>query len=429
MKTGYKNSLVIGCVADDFTGASDIASFFSLGGLNVILVNGILRDDFKPGKDVQCIVIALKTRTDEPEIAVRKSLDAFKGLKSLGCGQLFFKYCSTFNSTKTGNIGPVIDALLETFDIKYTVVSPGLPVNGREVKKGLLYVDGVPLNKSPMKDHPLTPMWSASIPELMRSQGKYKSYVFTDRMINKDRNSIKGIINNIDKRVRDHFYLIPDHYNENHAGRLIDLFGDLPLLTGSSGLAYELARKYGTTTVKHGKRVQGTKDGKGIILSGSCSVTTVGQINDYIKKGGYAVKIVPEKLLKGEQRLEDLWEHISSNGDEDVLVYSFDGDIDRVKARINHDRVSVLIEDTFAKIGQRAVEKGYSRIIIAGGETSGAVLKGLGYNVFSIGETVSPGIPILIPEHRDDVGLVLKSGNFGEKDFFNRAMERMKISY
>ena len=217
--------LLIGCVADDFTGASDIASFFSIGGLKVLLVNGIPEIDYELSDDIQVIVVALKTRTMELNKAVNESLNAFKWLKDIGSRQLYFKYCSTFDSTKEGNIGPVIDELLEYFNIKYAVISPALPVNGRTVVDGCIYVNGLPLDQSPMKNHPITPMWSASIAELMSLQGKYEVYNLTRDVLGKNKFEIEDFIKDIECDNSSHFYIAPDFYEENHAKELIDIWG------------------------------------------------------------------------------------------------------------------------------------------------------------------------------------------------------------
>lgn len=415
--------LLIGCVADDFTGASDIASFFSLGGLNVLLVNGIPKEDYNVSEDIQVIVIALKTRNIEVYKAINESLNAFKWLRNIGSKQLFFKYCSTFDSTKEGNIGPVIDALLEYYNIRYTIISPALPVNGRTVVDGCIYVNGLRLNQSSMKNHPLTPMWSCSISELMANQGKYKVYNLTIDEINKKKLEVDDFISDITSVNDVYFYIAPDFYEENHAKEIVEIFGKLPLLTGSSGLAYELSKIHTLNSkVKKTINRKETDSGRGIVLSGSCSKTTGVQINDFLQKSGHALEIDPNKLLNGSQDLEDLLKYIYDNPSDVILVYSYDSNVNKVVSAISQTMKSKILEETMSKIAKSVLLNGFTKIVVAGGETSGAVTKSLGFDTYIIGDSISPGVPILIPESNKEVGLVLKSGNFGEADFFTRAM-------
>ena len=157
MEADMSKNQLLGCVADDFTGASDAASFLQKAGMKTILLNEVQQDVVIP-MDTEAIVIALKSRTIEKEKAVDDTLKAIKWLEGKGASKFYFKYCSTFDSTSEGNIGPVADAVMEYLGQEYTLLCPALPVNGRKVKEGKLYVKGVLLEESPMKNHPLTPM-------------------------------------------------------------------------------------------------------------------------------------------------------------------------------------------------------------------------------------------------------------------------------
>ena len=423
MTDSCNSNLLIGCVADDFTGASDIASFFSMGGLNVLLINNIPDINYKPDNDIQVIVIALKSRTVEVEQAVEDSLNAFRFLLNKGCKQLYFKYCSTFDSTKRGNIGPVIDAILEEFNIKYTIISPALPVNGRIVKNGNLYVNGIQLAESSMRNHPLTPMWASRISELMKDQGKYKTYEITGDILNEGKNKVKNYIDGLLLEEEEHFYLALGYYNDDHAKKIIDIFGRLPLLTGSSGLAYELAKSYCINQNKKENVSNKAIDGRGIIISGSCSISTVNQIEDYICKCGYSLEISLEKLINGDQTVENLLDKIYNSTSKNILIYSCNKDISSYESNISQREKSEILEHVMAEIGKDVISNGFNKIIVAGGETSGSVTKALGFNSYLIGPIVSPGVPVLIPEGNTDIRIVLKSGNFGDRDFFTRALD------
>ncbi len=409
--------LVLGIVADDFTGASDAASFLVAEGLPTILYAGIPQCVPVLDQDT-AIVIALKTRTAPVHQAVQESLAAFAWLIEQGAQKLYFKYCSTFDSTKDGNIGPVADAVLDRWNFPATVLCPSLPVNGRTVKNGCLYVGGVPLAQSHMKDHPLTPMHSSRIPRLMEAQSKYICSVLPCELL------FHSAVTQICQGKRDVRYWVPDYYEESHGHRIAEVFDYLPFLTGGSGLAGALARRIANQNRDIAYcAIPDRAEGKALILAGSCSRATLGQIADHIQKGYPVFKLCPESLLSGLQSVDTLWAQVENSGDN-VLVYSSAEPEELEKSKLlGQDRVAALIEHTLSELAKRAVCHGYTRIIVAGGETSGAVTTALGYHSFFIGSSVAPGVPVLIPLENHARRLVLKSGNFGQEDFFHRAMQ------
>lgn len=427
--------LVWGCIADDFTGASDAASFFVEGGMQTVLYSGVPAEA-RRDQDCEAIVVALKTRTQEKSAAVDETLRAARWLKKQGAGQLYIKYCSTFDSTPEGNIGPILDALLEEYNIPYTVLCPALPVNGRVVRGGKLYVNGVPLHESPMKDHPLTPMWDSDLAALMEPQSRYSCVKITREQYAVEQERIWEMLKAYGE-THEHFYVIPDYEADEDAAAIAKLFGSLPVLSGGSGILTELARQ---CSGKHGGEVHseeiqseefqssraatGQKNGSGILLAGSCSEMTRRQVACAVEHGVAAMKIQPLELLDGRQTLESLWEFIGQNQGKDVLLYSSDAPEQvREIQETGKEQVAALLEQTIAALAKRAVEAGYTRIIVAGGETSGAVTRALEFDSYLIGESVAPGVPVMIPRNRREIRLVLKSGNFGQEDFFLRALE------
>lgn len=417
-----KSRLLLGCVADDFTGASDAASFLVAEGINTMLLNGVPKDVQMLG-DCSAVVIALKTRNSEPRSAVEETRNAFRWLRQQGAKQFYVKYCSTFDSRRDGNIGPTIDSTLEDFQEKYTVICPALPVNKRIVKDGKLYVDGVPLDQSHMKNHPLNPMWDASIAKLMEPQGKYQCLTLNQAWLTKPKAEIEHCVEDF-AQSHPHFYVIPDYVTEEDAAKIVDVFGHLRILTGGSGLLAPLGRKYRQEgSLPPYVQLASGVTGRGVILAGSCSQATLGQIQDFISRGKKAYKIEPARFLRQEATIDEIWRFIDDNPAEDVLIYSSDSE-DQVKEtqKLGQSKVSALLESLVAGVARQAVGHGFTRIIVAGGETSGAVILGLGLDGFIIGESVAPGVPIMIPANQPHLRLVLKSGNFGQKDFFNRAL-------
>ncbi|MCI8660852.1 MAG: four-carbon acid sugar kinase family protein [Lachnospiraceae bacterium] len=431
----------MGIVADDFTGASDTASFLVEAGVPTILFNGIPKHIPELDEDCAALVVALKTRTLPAADGVRESMDAFRWLKAMGAKKLYLKYCSTFDSTEEGNIGPVVDAVLEEYQIPCTVLCPSLPVNGRTVKDGKLYVNGVLLEESHMKDHPLTPMRKSDVGELMEAQARYKAI-----KLEEDKTEEEWSQQVLDREEKGgHFYVIPDYFEESHGDRIARAFWDLPFFTGGSGLAGALGRICAERIAREEKekgdlkqeeqvsRTHATaqkeleskerEDGRrSLMLAGSCSAITLEQIRDYEEKGYRTYRIEPEKLLDHTLTAEQLQDWILKT-ESKGLVYSSAAPENIKKAqKLGKERIAALIERTLSGLARQAVARGYGILIVAGGETSGAVTQALGYQAFKIGPSVAPGVPVMTPLENQEVRLVLKSGNFGQRDFFERAL-------
>lgn len=418
---------VLGCIADDFTGASDAASFLVKGGMSVLLYNGIPQSfpsEQSKQTPAQAIVIALKSRTQETAQAVEDSLAAARFLLKQGVRQIYFKYCSTFDSTPKGNIGPVADALMELTKAPYTLLCPALPVNGRTVANGCLMVNGVPLHESHMKDHPLTPMWDCQITRLMEPQSHYSCRNINREELNEFVKAFPTDMN-IQAVGKEPFYLIPDYECTEDGENLARLFRDLPFLSGGSGLLEPLARLWTKALATTGHIPESHTKGNALLLAGSCSKATLGQIERYKQDGGSWYKLNPKDMLEGRQSVDDAWSYVKTHTSEDntVLVYSSDTP-EKIKEyqQLGTERVAAVLEGAAAELAARAVKAGYTRIISAGGETSGAVTKALHFSSYWMGESVSPGVPIMTPSERPDVRLILKSGNFGQEDFFRRAL-------
>lgn len=415
-----KEEIWLGCVADDFTGASDAASFLAQAGVKTILYDGI-PDESIFIDDCEAIVVALKSRGMNKTDAVNETIKVLKWLKEKGTKNLYIKYCSTFDSTKEGNIGPVIDAALENFNIPYTLICPSLLANGRSVRHGHIYINDIPLEETHMKDHPLNPMWASKIAILMKEQGKYPCLE-----LGEVEKSIE-IENKIElfKKANTHFYIVPDYYEEEQGDEIAKYFGELPLLTGGSGLLLPLGKKYKKDSGTIPTKTYLDSKGKSLILAGSCSKITLEQIKDYKDRGYSTYKIDPLLLLSKEQTLKDIYDKMRAS--EDILIYSSDssGQIQKVQVE-GVDKIARLLEHTMAQIAEYASVLGYNNIIVAGGETSGAVTKALDYGAFYIGESIANGVPILIPLTNPNVRLVLKSGGFGQKDFFWRSLCKIR---
>ena len=343
-------------------------------------------------------------------------------LKEQGVEKFYLKYCSTFDSTPEGNIGPVADAAMEFLGVSYTVLCPALPVNGRVVRNGELYVGGVPLHESPMKNHPLTPMWDARIANLMKPQSKYSCVELWKEQMDRPADEIRAILSD-QADTQEHYYVIPDYQDMEDGERIVELFGDLALLTGGSGILEPLA--------KHLSRRQDIlpeldirAEGAAVLIAGSCSRATLEQIAHFQTHGGFSYKMDPMAMLEGRESLEDAWRFVRENWGTPVLIYSSDTarNVKEVQ-QYGQERVAEMLEQAAAELAERAVAHGIRRVVVAGGETSGAVTKRLGFSSYRIGASVAPGVPVMVPMENEALRLVLKSGNFGQEDFFVRVLE------
>lgn len=409
----------LGVIADDFTGAGDMGSFLAAGGMRTVLITEFRSNDKAPEMmiDADAIIIALKSRTEPVKKAVKDAIDALHWLQGQGCGHFYFKYCSTFDSTPKGNIGPVSDALMEALNTRQSILCPALPVNGRIVHDGKLYVNGVLLENSPMRNHPLTPMRQSDIVSLMTSQSKYPSRKI-GRVYDKWKSMPKGVHRE---------YLIPDCENEQDLVEIAHHFFTLPLLTGGSGLAYPLAKIFSAhQSAKKQENASWSKiPGNALLLAGSCSAQTLKQIQTYQKDGGVALAIPVNKMISGIFDFDEFVENIISNLQrKDVLIYSSNqpNEIEIFK-HLDKD-ISEKIERVMGMIAQSALMHGCKKIIVAGGETSGAVTKALGVKSVHIGPSVAPGVPVM-QDTASQLRLVLKSGNFGQDDFFEQAINAL----
>ena len=408
----------LGIIADDFTGASDIASFLVENGLRTVQMNGIPQ---RPLPDsVDAVVISLKSRSNPVDEAIAQSLAALAWLRAQDCRQFYFKYCSTFDSTAQGNIGPVTDALLDALGEDFTVISPALPVNGRTIFNGYLFVGEVLLNESGMRNHPITPMTDASLIRLMDAQSRGKTGLVACPDV------AQGAA-----RVRERFaelrrdgyrYAVVDSVDNAQLAVLAEACADLKLLTGGSGLgAYVAARLSGG---KKGSDAFVPRKALTVALSGSCSVMTNKQVAAYQAIAPTRFVEAERCIHEGDAYIEELyqWAVAHLGGEYAPLLYATvpPDELKAIQQRFGVEKASHAIEQMFAALAVKLKAHGVRNFINAGGETSSIVVQHLGVDGFHIGRQSAPGVPWLRVLD-DDLYLALKSGNFGSEDFFAHA--------
>lgn len=412
---------MLGVIADDFTGASDIASFLVENGLRTVQMNGVPQTALE--QETDAIVISLKSRSNPVQEAVQQSLEALHWLQNNGATQFYFKYCSTFDSTAEGNIGPVTDALLNELDEKFTIITPALPVNGRTIFNGYLFVGQVLLNESGMQNHPITPMTDANLMRLMDRQAQGKTGLVPYADVIKGADNVKRCFQQLQQQ--GFRYAVVDAVDNSQLAVLAEAVADMKLVTGGSGLAAYLAQHQA-----QGKRHQAfvPPKGKTVILSGSCSVMTNKQVAYYQTKAATQWLDV-EQALSNDNYVEQLFDWVVEHLDDvqAPLVYATVAPekLKQIQQQFGAEIASQAIEQTFAQLAARLRNYGVTNFITAGGETSSIVVQKLGFKGFNIGKQIAPGVPWLGVLDAP-VYLALKSGNFGQEAFFSQAQEMMQ---
>ena len=418
----------LGIIGDDFTGSSDIANNLKKSGMQVSMYAGIptlLPSEIKK-ESTDAAVIALKTRTIPIEEAISESLKALAWLKDCGCEQFIFKYCSTFDSTKKGNIGPVTDAIMEELNTDFTIACPSFPDAGRTVYFGHMFVNGKPLNESGMENHPLTPMTDHNLVRWLNYQTKDNVGLIDFQTISKGANSIKERIQTL--KTDGYKYAIVDTIKNDDFEIICNGVKDLPFLTGGSGIALGLPKIYKDRGLLSATNFEIPKNNSNaIILSGSCSVATINQINIYKEKNP-SLYISPDEVINNEDLVEKVFSWIKDNETLSPLIYSSSDTktVTEKQKQYGQEILANKIETFFELLSKKLVKDNFGTFISAGGETSGAVIKGLGVQELKIGEEISHGVPALWSPHSNGnkpISVTLKSGNFGQTDFFERALK------
>ncbi len=419
--------ILIGAIADDLTGATDLAVTLVNQGMRVTQLIGV-PDEHTDIGDAQAVVVALKSRTNPAAEAVGWALAAANWLLGTGARQLFFKYCSTFDSTPQGNIGPVSDALLDALGSDFALICPAFPKNGRTIYKGYLFVGDVLLADSSMKDHPLTPMRDSSLLRLMQNQSEH-----TVGLIDIDtvRDGVAAIERQIDalkgKGIR---YGVVDAINDGDIKTIGKAAATHTLVTGGSAVAMGLPdnfRRSGLLQARYEPSLPKAA-GRSLVLAGSCSLATRRQIA-FVKESWPVRKLDVDAVASGQPVSAALVDWAQANPEETpVLIFASSGpdEIAEIQQRYGVEAAGEMVERTMGEIAAGLASSGFNRIIVAGGETSGAVVSALKIGALSIGPEIDPGVPWTSAVGERPLALALKSGNFGGEDFFVKAFEVLR---
>lgn len=408
----------LGCVADDLTGATDLALMLARGGMKVVQTTGLPDVDLDLN-DADAVVVALKSRTIPAADAVAQSRAAAEALKTAGARQLFFKYCSTFDSTDAGNIGPVIEALLEVTGADVTIACPAFPANGRTVYRGHLFVGDRLLSESSMKDHPLTPMRDADLVRVLGRQTRLGVGLVRQDVVAAGVAAIRAALR--DAGADGCQAVIVDAISDTDLRTIGAAVADLTLITGGSGVAMGLPAAWGFTFVAADAAPMPAPAGRAAILAGSCSAATRGQVAAALAAGLPAYRLDPLALADGRVSAATILAWIDAQtGDRPVLIYSTaePAAVEAVQAALGREAAGARVEETLAEVARALPGRGFSRLLVAGGETSGAVVAALGVSALRIGPEIAPGVPWTRSLAGPDLALALKSGNFGAESIF-----------
>lgn len=411
--------MILGAIADDVTGATDLASLINRAGRAALLSFGIPRKSLPPA---DALIIATKSRMAPVRDAKAIALEAARYLTGAGAAQIYFKYCSTFDSTETGNIGPVTEALQAELGVDVTLACPSYPAYARTVYQGHLFVGAEPLAESPMRHHPLTPMTDSNLVRFLGKQCGGRIGLVPLQTVEDGEAAVRALV----ARRKEHgeSILIADAILDRHVATLAAAAAGLGLVTGGAALG-------GALTAQQPSRLAGARtmtpprEGATALLSGSCSAATLMQVKN-------AIEIVPSRLLDPIRLLGEGAAEIAAATDwaldqarhGDFLIYSTTDSarIQHVQAHLGADKAGALVEDAFGDIAAALAKAGLRRFVVAGGETSGAVIRALGIRTLSFGDELDPGVPWTYSIDPEGYTFALKSGNFGGPDFFRRAV-------
>lgn len=416
--------MLLGCIADDFTGATDLANNLVRAGMRTVQTIGVPDASLK--FDADAVVVALKSRTIAPADAVAQSLAALAWLREAGCRQFYFKYCSTFDSTERGNIGPVTDALMDALGTDFTIACPAFPAAGRTIFRGHLFVGDLLLSDSGMRDHPLTPMTDANLVRVLQRQSAKKVGLLRYDTLAQGVEASQAAIAKL--RADGVGIAIVDATSDADLMTMGEAFAELPLVTAGSGVAIGLPQNFRRAGLLPAEPVAPALPkiaGPAVVLSGSCSQATLAQVAAW-RGSRPAYQVDAMRVARGEPVAAEAaaFAREAQARGETALIYASASpdEVRAVQQQLGRDEAGAMIERTLAEVARAMRAAGTRRFVVAGGETSGAVVQALDVKALRIGPQIDPGVPWTETVEREPVALTLKSGNFGAVDFFAKSL-------
>lgn len=420
--------MLLGVIADDFSGASDVANTLTQGlrgrgGLRTVQYLGIPTRQAQ--RDVEAGVVSLKSRSIPARDAVALSLQALAWLKAQGCRQFLLKYCSTFDSTPQGNIGPAGEALARQLDVKGVAVCPAFPAGGRTLYQGHLFVHDRLLSESSLRNHPLNPMTDPDIRRWLQLQCAGRVGWVPWSVVSAGAMALRAALE--DAGARGETLVVVDALHNGDLVTIGQACRGSPLVTGGSGVARGLPENFLSDGSAAGYDGRGAAvPGPEAILAGSCSEATRLQIEVH-SRSHPTLRVDAERAVLGTVTADELAGFILVHRGESPLVFASAAPerVAAVQQNFGRERVGQALEMLFAATARTLVSRGVRRLVVAGGETSGAVVSALGLEALAIGPEIDPGVPALVSDGPEPLALALKSGNFGAPDFFAKALRKL----
>lgn len=411
--------MLLGSIGDDFTGSSDLANTLAKGGMRTVQYNGVPAADADAA--VEAGVVALKTRTVAPAEAVSQSLAALEWLRRQGCRQYLFKYCSTFDSTSDGNIGPVLDALSKRLGADRAIVCPAFPATGRSIYQGHLFVNDRLLSESGMERHPLTPMTDPDLRRWLARQTRHRIGHVAYAKVAEGSAAIAAALRSA--TAESARYVVVDAIMDRDLVAIGEAVAADILISGGSGIALGLPANFRRAGLIGTAETAWTgAGGPAVALCGSCSAMSRRQIEEHRRK--FPARLVDvDTVAGGSARPEDFADWAMAQQPQGVPLVFSSAEPEAVAAaqqRHGRERLAAAVEEFFGELARRLAASGIGRLVVAGGETSGAVVSALGIASFEIGPEIDPGVPAL-KAGDGRLALALKSGNFGSPGFFEKA--------
>ena len=435
-------NLRLGCIADDFTGATDLANNLVRSGMRVVQTIGVPTGPLAThiSEPVDAVVVALKSRNIAPQEAINQSLAALHWLQTQGAGQFYFKVCSTFDSTPQGNIGPVTEALMDALATDFAVVTPAFPDNGRTVFKGHLFVGDMLLSDSGMRDHPLTPMTDSSLVRVLQAQSARMVGLIDHAVVAGGEGAIRARITQL--RAHGVGLGVADAVSNADLFHLGEALNTATLMTAGSGLAIGLAHNFGIKPSAAASKLPAAQGSKAIV-SGSCSQATNRQVQAFKQAGHPSLAIDPLRIAAGIDVAAEALTWAESQqakvADEPLLIYSSadPAAVQAVQGQLGVADAGAMVEQTLGRIARGLVDLGVRQLVVAGGETSGACVQALGVALLRIGGQIDTGVPWchalvttgLANSAPQGLHLALKSGNFGSDEFFTKAFKSLSPTH
>ncbi|MEZ5924081.1 MAG: four-carbon acid sugar kinase family protein [Hyphomicrobiaceae bacterium] len=418
--------LLLGAIADDLTGGIELAS--------MLVAQGV-RTGFGIGpaaslvEDAEAQVIALKTRVIPADEAVTAVLGGAERLITRGARQVFFKYCATFDSTPAGNIGPCAEALIDRLDAHRALFCPALCETGRTVYQGHMFGGSTLLSDSPKRFDPLTPMTDSNLVRVLQAQSRQKVGLIDHSIVEAGPEAIRYRSEQL--AAEGATLQIVDTLNENHLAAIADAAAGMPLLTGNSSVAAHLPacwRRSGDLQATAPIMLAGV-DGPGAVIAGSVAEQTRQQLAVFgthhpvltlhLERAFAGDDLVGEAMTFARQCMRQCRDFAISTAVPQAAV-------DQLQTRFGRAETAAQAEFILSTLAHRFVhELGVRRIVVAGGETSGAVVAALGLTRLEVGPYLGLGMSRAITRTEPILGLSLKSGKLGSLDVFERLLADM----